>query len=360
MRCALAIVILAGCGRVAFDARGDASMDTGPDRANRVFVTNALQPGGFGGLAVADATCAAEAAAAGLPGTFVAFLATAAMPDPRSRLAGSRGWALVDGTPVGTTVESMLDTFEVYNPLAMLADGTPLTGNATTWTGTSATGVYEPTQTCNDWMASTAGFVGCGNNVRNASWAGGAFVGCDNSRRFLCFETGHVADVAPVPSTGRLVFITVGKRMGATLDISAADTMCSGEAASAGFPGTYRAAMSTTTTSIESRFTLDTRPFIRVDGTRIAAPSVFFTGMNLTSFGNQLSNGTYTTDNYYTGVESDPQTASTLATTCQNWASTNVGNTGQSGEPAQTLGSQFWGAVASTCDTRLRFLCVQE
>ena len=57
----------------------------------------------LGGLAGADAICAARANAAGLPGTFKAFLGSL-NANAWARLAGARGFARVDGKPFGDTV----------------------------------------------------------------------------------------------------------------------------------------------------------------------------------------------------------------------------------------------------------------
>jgi hypothetical protein len=351
------MVILTACGRLSFD---EARPDAAPATPNRAFVSIANQPGGFGGPAVADAVCAREARDAGLTGTFIAFMASAAMPDSRARLAGSSGYVLVDGTPVGNTAESMLDSLEVFNPISMQADGTQVVSNGqSTWTGANQIGVYQPSDTCNDWSDSTTTFTGAGNNVHNASWSGGSAVPCDNLRRFLCFEIGHVATVAAVPTSGRLVFITVGKRTSA-LDVNAADMMCSDEATAAGFPGTYRAALTTSTASVESRFVVDSRPFIRVDGTFVASGDTFFTFANLTSMVHQLSDGSYTKESYWTGVTTSPQATAATGQTCNDWTSFAMAADAPSGQPSHTLGQQFWSALLNTCDQRLHFLCVQE
>jgi hypothetical protein len=352
------MVILAGCGRLAFDPRHDAT-DAAPDVPNRAFISTASRPGGFGGTAAADDICAGEAGNAGLSGTFVSFIASAAVPDPRSRLVGSSGYVLVDGTPIGNTVESMLDSLEVFNPIWKQVDGTPLVGNASTWTGANQNGFHVPAETCNDWQDSSGAVMGTGNNVHNASWAGGSSVTCDNNRRFLCLEVGHVTTVAAVPSTGRLTFITVGKRTTA-LDVTDADTLCNTEATAAGFPGTYRAALTTSTASLASRFVVDSRPFIRLDGTFVAPGDVFFTGMNLTSMVHQLSDGSYTRESFWTGVTTSPQTTSGTGQTCNDWMSAGMATDAPSGQPSHTVGSAFWSALLNTCDTRLHFLCVQE
>src|SRR5690606_4557544 len=81
-----------------------------PDAAvptNLVFVTSTThEPASLGGLAGGDAICAARAEAAGLPGTYVAWLSTATV-DARDRLGSARGWRRVDGEPFADTVEDL-------------------------------------------------------------------------------------------------------------------------------------------------------------------------------------------------------------------------------------------------------------
>src|SRR5436189_159847 len=100
----LVLVALLGCGRIGFDARlatGDGSVDmTTVPRRNVAFVTRATYTGNLGGSTGGDAKCAVAATAAGLTGTFVAFLSTSTGRDAGSQLTASRGWARVDDIDV--------------------------------------------------------------------------------------------------------------------------------------------------------------------------------------------------------------------------------------------------------------------
>src|SRR5690606_988458 len=82
------------CGGPASGGGGDP--DAGAADAalptNIVFVTSTQHVAqDLGGLEGADRICADRAAAAGLPGTYVAWLSTRTV-DARDRLAGARGW----------------------------------------------------------------------------------------------------------------------------------------------------------------------------------------------------------------------------------------------------------------------------
>jgi hypothetical protein len=84
------------------DASTDAeAVDAGPGVlavANIAFGTYHGTPSSVGGLDGGDALCNAEAADAGLPGTYVAYLSTSAV-DAIDRIGGSRGWVRPDGRP---------------------------------------------------------------------------------------------------------------------------------------------------------------------------------------------------------------------------------------------------------------------
>src|SRR5215510_6780649 len=106
MRCTLACLLVAGCGRLSSDSQvqpvGD---DTAAleGAANLVFVTSQhVIAGQLGSLAAADAVCNESAANAGLPGVYVAWLSTSAT-NAIDRLAGARGWVRPDGRPFADT-----------------------------------------------------------------------------------------------------------------------------------------------------------------------------------------------------------------------------------------------------------------
>jgi hypothetical protein len=95
-RAAILALTCVACGRFGFGSpdsgTGDGFVfDSIYPNANFVFVTSRAYTGNLGGLAGADAICQTHAAEAGLPGTYVAWLATSTVTAP-SRLAPARGF----------------------------------------------------------------------------------------------------------------------------------------------------------------------------------------------------------------------------------------------------------------------------
>ena len=120
-------------GRLAFLTRGAVSPDEGRDAADRL--------------------CADEAAAAGLPGSFKALVATSTeAPLDRFSLDGPT-WVRTDGIPLWEKAEDARNRV----PLATLnvgADGSLVSG--TRWVLIGSTALDQRGEnTCNDWSAST-------------------------------------------------------------------------------------------------------------------------------------------------------------------------------------------------------------
>jgi hypothetical protein len=137
-----------------------------------VFVTSTEYQGGeLGGLAGADAKCASRAVAAGLPGTYRAWLSDAAT-SARDRLTHATGaYELVDGTPVTSGWDALV-AYGVDHPIdrdelgRVHAQSSPsscdLTEIAPVWTGTALDGTYAgDNTTCDGWniLQRSDGFV---------------------------------------------------------------------------------------------------------------------------------------------------------------------------------------------------------
>lgn len=127
-----------------------------------MFVTSVGYQGGLlGGLSGADAKCAARAQAAGLNGTFKAWLSdrTTAAAD---RLTHSRdAYKLLNGTRVGDNWDDLLHaslqhTINVdENGVQVPPPSDPMVGGAV-WTGTDFDGQsymdpFNADRTCGDW-----------------------------------------------------------------------------------------------------------------------------------------------------------------------------------------------------------------
>lgn len=165
---------------------------------NVMFVTSTFSDGNLGGLDGADRTCNNLAVAAGLRGTFVAYLSSTAGPiHAPSRVGTAAGWVRVDGRPVMQRIEQMhLGT--LINPPRLTERGEDVDVSEVrfAWTGTSAQGTV--TRVC-----STA--------AANVPWGGNAS-GTTIGQPSL--TTSGVVEVGTVNCTGlrRLYCLGIDRR----------------------------------------------------------------------------------------------------------------------------------------------------
>ena len=164
--------------------------DAGPDapRLRRVFVTKGTFTGNVGGIDGGDDLCAAEAAANGLPGSFLAYLHRGGGDPghPAHRLEDA-GWARVDGV--------VAFTGHPHKALPVAAveldgDGGLVPPDARVWTGL----YIGPSGMCDSWTSTSqqslerAG-VGDPHAVNMGRWHNtGAIDDCNEKRHLYCFE----------------------------------------------------------------------------------------------------------------------------------------------------------------------------
>jgi hypothetical protein len=361
------LLVLAGCGRIAFDPLGDpgdgggsGTGDAGgPDapfpfpNANRVFVSRTVTNGNLGGLAGGDQICQQDAINAGLSGTYVAFLSISTF-NAIDRLQGSRGWVRADGAPV-------LDLyFDLPSARVLNVPDRDVTGaiaRVNVWTGSNSAGLPSSFGTCSDW-ASTAGNAGTGSSGRGqpALLAGSMFP-CTAPLSLLCFGLGANEVVTPIATSGRRMFIAPS-RSGPGL--AGLDGPCQAEAAAANLPGTYLAAVATTSSSIASRFTIDSRPWVRIDGTHIADGGMAVFDSEHASLVHQNAAGAYVnTTLFWTGATS-PHVVGTPTTTCNDWASQVIGDSSIGGAGYAVDVAEFWNNTTFACSYGQPILCLQE
>ncbi len=167
------------------DVTVDAPADVAPPRPRRVFVTGSRFDGALGGGLGADAKCAAAAAAAGLPGTFVAYVATDA-GSAEARLGAPGQWFRTgDGARVFDAGPAFEATPAV--PIDRTEDGGVVAAPVFVWTGNALPSAGE--STCADWTATT-GFGGYGKaDTNGAEWRQGlGTTDCAEPQRLYCFE----------------------------------------------------------------------------------------------------------------------------------------------------------------------------
>ena len=220
-----------------------ASFERAPIVANRVFVTANLPP--LAGLASIDTFCNQSASAAGIAGSYVAFLSTSTA-DARDRLVGSRGWVRLDGLPL-FDLPGALDDPHCARGVAF--DETTTPQNQFVMTGSTVDGT-KVTGRCAEWTTTVGtGFGGSSRNAYPGIIATGSSTSC--AQRVYCFEVGKTVPIAlqPLPfPVGRYIFMANSPFASGT-GVVAADAQCGADAAAAGLPGAYAAILATSTTS---------------------------------------------------------------------------------------------------------------
>jgi hypothetical protein len=216
--------------------------------ANRAFVSS--QPALIGpmGRAGLDMQCSTLAAAAGMTGTFIALVSTSTQ-DAVDRLSGSRGWVRLDGLPI---LDLPTDLGLFTGPRGIAYDETMQPHHADyVLTASTPQGRFIANQSCSDWSSTaTPSSGGLSDGAMNflAAMSGSACSG-----RLFCFEIGKSVPVALAPPkfpVGRYAFLATSSPLAG---IAANDAKCQSDAMSAGLPGSYQAALPTTTQSVVER-----------------------------------------------------------------------------------------------------------
>ena len=371
MRARLVILLgVAACGRFGFESRLGGELADGGDLAdappidaavvpNVAFVTSTASTGALGGLAGADATCRMLASSAGLPGTYVAFLATATAT-ASSRLGSASGWVRVDGAPIADTASSLVrQTLDAIDRDEH--------GNATTsmwaWTGIGIDATPEAIgPTCNDWTSAagaSSGYIADPVFDLPIGLGLGGGQACNLPASFYCFGIDRAAHLPPPGAPGRIAFVSTPIASGGGL--AAFDARCAAEAAAAGLPGSYLAAVATSIASIASRFTMDGRVWTRVDGIPVAdgGPTLFSGATLLRGFIDLLADGTYVA-NAYTFTGAADAVSPATSQNCTNWTSAASGAPVTLGRQEETAPSYWWNSAGSTCAPMQHLLCLQR
>lgn len=363
MRACVAWLAAAGCGRFGFAAAGDGGASEGASndviqlgdgsRPDIVFATNVVfvttptaTPGSFAGLAAADAFCQASAAAANLPGNYVAWLSTA-VTNAIDRLTGSRGWVRTDGVPFADQPADIA-AGHVWAPISLLADGSEQVFDATAVvTGTLAAGTMAPSTNCSDWT-STAGLGEVGSlDATIQRWTDNFASGsCSAASRIYCFGIGNQMPVSTSPPTGRRAFLSTA--VGTVAGIGMLDARCAQDAAAAGLAGTFRALVATSTASAISRFDTTGARWERLDGIPLA-PTAAALAIGLRVPLDLHADGTYdmTTERVWTGA-ADPMSLSS-GMSCADWTSSSPSQAGTLGSP-RNGGNLSFSAGSRRCD----------
>lgn len=221
-------------GTLACDAT--CNFDTSGCQAARVFISSAAYEGNLGGLTGADDKCTTLAAAAALPGTWQAWLSAPGVA-ARHRLPAVRyrtmsnvvvtgdGSHLYDGS-----LAANIDRDESNAPVSAMV-----------WTGSIIDGTQSADH-CSDWTDTTV-LGATGSNAIVSLWSNNGSAMCTSPHRLYCFEA--------LPY--KRVFLTSTTYTGNLGGLAGGDAKCQARADAAKLGGTWRAWLSTATTSAADR-----------------------------------------------------------------------------------------------------------
>jgi len=322
-----------------------------PTEANYVFVTSSSHAPSDLDVATADATCNARAAAAGLPGAYVAWF-SATGNNARDRIGAARGWVRLDGLPFADTLDDLRNG-KIFYPAALDETCSAVEGEAEIWTGTDITGNASD-DTCTDWTGAGTGRWGHARGTTRA-FTYDSNSPCIKAKHLLCFGVDRTTAVAPTPVTGRRAFLSSG--WAPTSGLSGADAKCQSDADAAALGGTFHALLATSTTSAASRFSESGPNWVRLDGVPLAAsPADLFAARFDTTL-TQRAPGTYDPPGYELAWVGAIDPTSVGGATCDDW-------TAETGRGLNTdvllAGSDAFSGGEGDCTFSHALYCLEE
>lgn len=177
-------------------------------KENIVFLTSGKYDGNLGGLTGADAKCQAEAATAGLTGTYKAWLSTSANSASSRLTHSTEPYYLTTGTIVANSWSDLTQDGVINAPIDKDAKGDvacfPLPndfGSIAVWTATNFDGgwigIVIGGADCNSWTTTSAsgkintaiGWFGTCVDYQNGWWTNrGMTMSCSGKYRLYCFS----------------------------------------------------------------------------------------------------------------------------------------------------------------------------
>ena len=190
---------------------------TGGGGSNTVFITSTLYAGNMGSVAAANADCAARATAAGLSGTYLAWIAvTTGTDDPATTFTQSTfPYQQVTGTVIASNWAG-LTSGTLTNALQKNEYGSFVAGGIKVWTnvatnGTAVVSGNQSTANCSAWTSNGVsphlGYYGITGST-TATWTDSTSIGCNNTNRLICVQQdgGSSGCTSPTGVEGDLIY----------------------------------------------------------------------------------------------------------------------------------------------------------
>jgi hypothetical protein len=159
-----------------------------PPGGKIAFLSNGMfRPGSLMTIKSADALCATEAAAASLPGTYLAWMSSTAAGIGAVNRVGVGPWYLVDGAKVATRAE--LAVSKLAHGIDLLATKIRQPAGVTAvWTGTGMNGGLESGQDCTSWSSTNGNGLLGSFTATDARWTQSTQTSCALAARIYCFQ----------------------------------------------------------------------------------------------------------------------------------------------------------------------------
>lgn len=323
-----------------------------PIITNIAFATSQTIPiNSITSFEVADEFCDASAAAAHLPGHYVAWLSSTTS-SAVSRLGSARGWFRPDGKPFADRA-SDLAAGRIFYPLRIDENGQDLVNatalSAPVATGTNASGTLQ--NNCSDFTNSgsniTVGFV----EATTAVWTAYTSGPCMQDLRLYCLGIDANGAVTPA-DTGKTAFLS-SESFTPSTGLASADQICSNEASAHGVAGTFGALLATDGSAAIARFDPKAGDrWVRPD--HVAITDGF---SELTAPCNVTLDLTYGGNTITWGGGHGINGPGSLATTCDNWSNGSAdgvaGGTSRSGTNALSV------TGTATCSSPTTIYCFE-
>jgi hypothetical protein len=373
-------------------------------RARLTFVTSTTYNGNIGGVTAADAACQGRATAAGLPGTYIAWLSDSTS-DAYCRVHGLTGkkatmcgetvlpatagpWVRTDPQrlPAAPTIDKLLaPARQTFYPVTHSESGAEVTSSPMfVWTGTDDNGVLTGAA-CDDWTSAdgTGTIRGAMGDLTGGgtAWTDqGADPTCSSLARLRCVEVAAGSGPALPsrhPAIAKKAFLTSVSGTGVLgtwadaqdlTGISAADAICQSRARYAGFANaaSFKAWASYSFTSVNSRI-VNNGPWYRPDGILIATSESDLTDARLAAPLYLTETGVYASGNAETGSvwTGSYSYGSYHSSSCSSWTSSAstgvVGRFDVSDYRWAAIGSNSTTPTAQSCSaTDYRLYCLED
>jgi hypothetical protein len=252
---------------------------------NYAFITSSKYTANLGGLAGANTQCNLLAGAAGLPGSFTAWLGSDTVT-AKERITKTGGFIRTDGSIWIDTFAQLFPESSIRTPLWLDENKAKVANDpAVAWTGATISGMLQPGLTCSNWTLSSLNVSARVGQAQSQGpfWTQSPDVAVCGSQAHLYCLGSDLDSQVPLPSPPamfRRAFLSRGRTAAsASTAVDAMDALCRNEAGLAGLAnaGQFRAFVAPTPLkSAASRFGTTTGTWLRVDNVPLAPTAADF------------------------------------------------------------------------------------